>query len=229
MFNSVRVRLTFWYTAAMACVLVVLAVVVYLLLERNTIHRTDATVAELAEAFLKTVNAEVRDALSSGDLQEGVSVAISEHRFRDTVFVVTDEDGNVVAASEERIPASESSDNNRSESLAELMRRITPNKRTFQTVHIGKHRYRRYIRNFSVERKNCTLIVLQSLRPQEEFLETLTGTFALVIPLAILLAGSGGYLLARRSLSPVAAMGTEAVRIGADNLHELLPIRNSKD
>src|SRR5262249_50664223 len=151
------------------------------LLERNAIHRTDATVAELAESFLKTVNAEVRDPSGAGNLKDGATAAISEHRFRDTVFVITDEEGNIVAASADRVPPNEPSDDDRTESVTELVRRVNPGasvapgtgKRSFQTVHIGERAYRRYIRNFSIERKNCTLIVLQSLHPQEEFLETL--------------------------------------------------------
>jgi heavy metal sensor kinase len=45
----------------------------------------------------------------------------------------------------------------------------------------------------------------------------------------VLLAGVGGYFLARRSLAPVAAMGKQAERIGAVNLHERLEVRNAND
>ena len=51
----------------------------------------------------------------------------------------------------------------------------------------------------------------------------------LVAPLLILLAGIGGYFLARKSLKPIAAMGDRAKRISAANLHERLPIKNAKD
>ena len=228
MFNSVRVRLTLWYTAVMTCVLVVLALVAYFILEKNAIHRTDAAAAEQAESFLKTVNAEVRDQSGPGSLEEGVGVAISEHRFRDTLFVVLDAAGNVVASSEDHVPQGKPSDGSL-ESLPDTMHRIARDLRQFQTVHVGKRAYRSYFENFSVERKNCTLVVLQSLHPQEEFLETLTGTFALVIPLAIVLASCGGYFLARHSLAPVALMGAQAGRISADNLHERLPAGNARD
>ena len=228
MFNSVRVRLTLWYTAVMTCVLVVLAMATYFILQNNAIRRTDTAVAEQAESFLQTVNAEVRDESGPGSLQEGVREAISEHRFRDTLFIVLDQAGSIVASSEDHVPQGKPSDDHQ-ETMQDLMRRITADKRPFQTLRIGRRRYRSYIRSFSVERKDCTLVVLQSLHPQEEFLRTLAGTFALVIPLAIVLASTGGYFLARRSLSPVAAMGTQAGRIGADNLHERLPVQNARD
>jgi heavy metal sensor kinase len=60
-------------------------------------------------------------------------------------------------------------------------------------------------------------------------LEEVRQTFAWVIPIAIILASLGGYFLARKSLAPVVAMSSQAGRIGAENLHERLPIQNAKD
>ncbi|MGA7915191.1 MAG: ATP-binding protein, partial [Candidatus Acidiferrales bacterium] len=50
-----------------------------------------------------------------------------------------------------------------------------------------------------------------------------------LIPLSVLLAGIGGYFLARKSLAPVAAMGAQAERISAANLHERLAVKNPSD
>jgi heavy metal sensor kinase len=226
MFSSVRVRLTLWYTAVMAAVLIVLALVTYFILQKNAIRRTDAAVVEQADSFLNTVEAETHDSSGPESLKQGVEAAISEHRFRDTLFVVFDEGGQIVAASENFVPRGKSSDAQESQ-RGPL--HGTQNQPAFQTVREGRRSYRRYLRNFSVERKEYALVVLQSLHPQEEFLETLVGTFGLLIPLALLLAASGGYVLARRSLSPVAAMGTQAGRITAENLHERLSVRNPQD
>ena len=228
MFSSVRVRLTLWYTAVMAAVLVVLALVTYFILQKNAMRRTDAAVVEQADSFLNTVQAEMHDASGPESLRDGVESAISEHKFRDILFVVLDQSGQILAWSENSVPQNRSNDDAQ-ESLQDSVRRITQDKRPFQTVRVGRRSYRSYVRNFSVDRKDCALVVLQSLHPQEEFLETLTGTFGLLIPLALLLAASGGYLLAWRSLSPVAAMGSQAGRIGADNLHQRLSVRNPKD
>lgn len=229
MLSSVRVRLTIWYTAVMTCVLMLLVIVTYVLLQRNAIRRTDATVVEQADSFLKTVHAEIHDQAVQGNLEDAVRVAIAEHRFRETLFTVLDEKENVVASSigestEEDAPADSS------ESMLRLAMRTAGSKDSpFRTVHAHGRPYRSYLRSFSIEGRNCTLLVLQSLEPQEEFLETLTRTFALVIPLAILLAGWGGYFLARRSLSPVVAMSTQASRIGSENLYERLKVDNPRD
>jgi heavy metal sensor kinase len=43
------------------------------------------------------------------------------------------------------------------------------------------------------------------------------------------LAGLAGYLLARKSLAPIAAMTSQAERISAESLHERLPLKNEND
>jgi heavy metal sensor kinase len=48
--------------------------------------------------------------------------------------------------------------------------------------------------------------------------------FAIAIPLLILSAATGGYVLAKRSLAPVSAMTSRAAAISATNLHERLPV-----
>ncbi|HXT47864.1 MAG TPA: ATP-binding protein, partial [Gemmatimonadaceae bacterium] len=51
----------------------------------------------------------------------------------------------------------------------------------------------------------------------------------LVLPIALVLAAFGGYLLSRRSLSPVIAMSEHASRIGSSTLHERLPVGDARD
>ena len=49
------------------------------------------------------------------------------------------------------------------------------------------------------------------------------------LPLIVVLAGVGGYMLARRALAPIDQLGAEARRITADRLHERLSVPNQKD
>jgi two-component system, OmpR family, sensor kinase len=228
MLNSVRIRLTLWYTAAMATVLVVLAVVTYVVLRQNVVRRADVNATELADSFLATVNAELGDVSRPNSVDEGIAAAISEHRFGDVVFVVFDPQGDLLGASESYHLPGRSADPNR-EILAASLRPLVSAPATFLSVRVGERQYRGYVRHFSIEQQAATLIVLQSLYRQNEFLETLAGTFWIVIPLALLLAGAGGYLLARRSLSPVVMMSTQASRIGSENLYERLQVQNPRD
>jgi heavy metal sensor kinase len=48
-------------------------------------------------------------------------------------------------------------------------------------------------------------------------------------PIAVLLAGFGGYGLARKALAPIDAMATQSQKISAERLGDRLPIQNSDD
>ncbi len=227
MFSSVRVRLTLWYTAVLTCVLVAMAFATYFLLRQDSARRTDAAIVEVADSFLATVNAEARDATGPDGLKAAIEQAISEHKYRETVFVVLDQEGKIVGSTSNQLlkePPGASV-----EILQEAMGRGQAGIRPFRTVRLQDEVHRSYARRFSIGKEEYTLLVLQSLHHQREFLESVIGAFGLAIPLAILLASGAGYFLARRSLSPVVEMSTQAGRIGADNLHERLPVRNAQD
>ncbi len=49
------------------------------------------------------------------------------------------------------------------------------------------------------------------------------------LPLVVVLAGAGGYILARRALAPIDHLAAEARRITADRLHERLSVPNQHD
>lgn len=227
MFNSVRIRLTLWYTAAMTLVLVVLAAVTYFVLRQNVVRRADGNATELADSFLATIRAELGEASKSDSVDEGIAAAIAEHRFRDVVFVVFDPQGDFLGASEGS--RSGHTEGLTRESLTASLRPLVAAPDTFRYVRIGERQYRSYVRHFSIDQQAGALFVLQSLHRQNEFLDTLTGTFWVVIPLAIALAGAGGYLLARRSLSPVVVMSAQASRISSENLYERLKVHNARD
>jgi heavy metal sensor kinase len=73
------------------------------------------------------------------------------------------------------------------------------------------------------------VVVAKSLHEEEESLAQVRTAFLIAIPLSLLLASLGGYLLARSSLAPVVAMGEQAARISATNLHERLPVKSDRD
>ena len=103
MFSSVRVRLTLWYTAVLTCVLVAMAFATYFLLRQDSARRTDAAIVEVADSFLATVNAEARDAKGPEGLKAAIEQAISEHKYRETVFVVLDQEGKIVGSTSNQL------------------------------------------------------------------------------------------------------------------------------
>jgi two-component system, OmpR family, sensor kinase len=234
MLDSVRVRLTLWYTAVLTFVLIVLALITYSIFWRSTLQRTDVNLSELSEAFLTTLDAEAKDQIGSDSLKEAGQVAINEHRFRDHVFAIFDDAGNIVVTSEDALPSAPANGSSvggplSSPSFQRFLDASSHTDRLFGKVKGGKDGYRAFARRFSSSGKTYTLVILQSLHAQQEMLEEVTATFAWVIPIAIVLASVGGYFLARKSLAPVVAMSSQAGRIGAANLHERLAVQNERD
>jgi heavy metal sensor kinase len=234
MIDSVRVRLTLWYTAVLALVLVALSLITYFIFWRSTVQRTDLSLVELSNAFLTTLNAEVNDEAGPDALRAAARVAITEHRFRDYVFAVFDADGKAVVSSQDVPSVNPASDASpagllSSSSFRRFLDACGRADRIFGEVKGSKAGYRGFGRHFSSGGQTYTLVILQSLHPQQEMLEEVTSTFAWMIPIAILLASGGGYFLARKSLAPVVAMSRQAGRIGAANLHERLAVQNEKD
>lgn len=234
MLDSIRTRLTLWYTGVLALVLVMLSALTYFIFLRSVEQRTDTDLSELSEGFLATLRAEMEDQTGPDPFRAAAQVAIAEHLFRDHVYAVADATGKVLVSSLEGVPASSgmgspAPDLLSSGSFQEFLDASSHADRFFGKVKGGRSGYRAFARRFSVRGNSYTLIILQSLRVQKEMLEEVTATFAWVIPIAILLASGGGYFLARKSLAPVVAMSRQAGRIGAANLHERLAVQNERD
>ena len=234
MFDSVRARLTLWYTAVLTLVLLALSLITGFVFLRSVERRMDADLSELSDAFLVTVHAEMEDQSGPDAFKSAALVAIAEHLFRDHVYAIVDTGGRVIVNSLVSIPASSEkntapADLLDSASFHEFLADASGAEKHFGKVKGGRNGYRAYARRFSARGNTYTLVTLRSLHPEKETLEEITETFAWVIPIAILLASGGGYFLARKSLAPVVAMSSQAGRIGAANLHERLAIQNEKD
>jgi two-component system OmpR family sensor kinase len=234
MLDSIRVRLTLWYTLVLAFVLVLLAVFTYFVYRRNISQRTDSNLTELSDAFATTFTAELADTNGSDAPKAAARQAVQEHRFRDTVFVVLDSSGAVLLSSldlpqvgtpKEHIDSAIFS----TESFRALASQATSRAVMKGKIPGGKGGFRAVTRLIATTSGNYGLVVLQSLHPQREMLEDILRTFYWTIPFALLLAGLGGYFLARKSLAPVAAMASQARGMGAANLHDRLAIANSRD
>jgi two-component system, OmpR family, sensor kinase len=234
MLDSVRIRLTMWYAAMMAVVLVALSVITYFIFWQSTVQRTDANLAELSDAFLTTLKAEMSDVIGPDPVKLAGLTAIAEHRFQDHVFAILDWGGKIIVSSQEvsAVGAVQEAGIGKlltSNSFLRFVEAASGPERFFGRVRDGEAHYRGFARHFELDGKKYELVILQSLRQQEVMLEGVTETFAWVIPISLLLASASGYFLARKSLAPVVAMSSQAGKIGAENLHERLVVQNEKD
>lgn len=236
MLDSVRVRLTVWYSAVLAVVLVLVSATTYLIVRKSSMERTDADLEVLASSFLVTFQDELSDTpgTRTSAVSSAARQAMAEHRSNSDAFVVVGSGGEIAATSSETISSGESSYRSLTRALASSdfhrFANTSQNKEVNLETVRGEHsRFRAYSRQFNANGQNYLLIILHSLHTQNEVLETIRLTFTWMILVGLLLAGTGGYFLARKSLAPVVAMGEQARRIGASNLHDRLPVLNAND
>jgi signal transduction histidine kinase len=232
--DSIRVRLTLWHTLAVAALLTAFSIATWIFLVRTTGTRADQSLDDMARAFVKVwggVRAEEETSAAASAV-----VAASEFRDRDRRIVVFNSSGRVIAMSDTTplTPAlsGQRLSNLQSGALAALVQNATPRNQVFATLDDGGNGgapVRAHAIRVSDEGQSFTVLALRSLRAEEDASESFVTAVMVAIPIALLLAGIGGYLLARASLAPVVAMGRQARRISASNLDERLLVKNPRD
>ena len=234
MLDSVRVRLTVWYSLVLVCTLLLLYGVVYWIVARELMARTDADLAQLANSFLVTFDDEIKDAPGAAGITGAAEQSMLEHRYQDHVFAIFDSTGTIVARSPD-LPSSSGHDQAdaavalSSAALQDFAKGARLSDRSLKTLR-GRHgAYRGYAERFTERQQPFELVILRSLHPQNEMLEKLRLAFGWLIPFGLVLAASGGYFLAHKTLAPVAAMGAQAGRITSANLQQRLPVQNPAD
>jgi two-component system OmpR family sensor kinase len=234
MFDTLRARLTLWYSVVLAVLLLVFSLTSYFFFSGAENRRTDADLSELANSFLVTFHDELKDPDESGELQAAARQAMLEHRVRGDTLLVMDSAGKIVANSADALPSNAPANSIAARALAstgfqQFAEAALRSDRTYRNIAAEKGGLRAYAVRFAANGQTWSLVILRSLHAQHEMLEEIRVAFSWLIPLGVLLASVGGYFLARRSLAPVAAMGAQAERIGAVNLHDRLAVHNPHD
>jgi heavy metal sensor kinase len=232
--DSIRVRLALWHTLTVAALLAAFSIATWIFLVRTTGARADQSLDDMARAFVKVwggVRAEEETSAVASS-----ALAASEFRDRDRRIVVYDATGRLIAMSD-TTPLTPGLSRQRLSDLqrgpaATLVRNAAPQNRLFATLDAGGGEgapVRAHAIRISDEGKPFTVLALRSLRAEDDASESFVTAAMVAIPIALLLAGIGGYMLARASLAPVVAMGRQARRISASNLNERLPVGNPRD
>ena len=149
-------------------------------------------------------------------IEEVIAEEVNDLRFRDYGIVVLDGKGQQLVST--------ITDARLQNGLKNLSAAVS-----FADLPIENETFRVRRQSLKLDGKPFQLLVTRSLREQIEFLNSLRKIFYIAFPSALLLAGLGGYFLARRSLAPVVSMSKQAATIGSTNLDERLPIKNERD
>jgi two-component system, OmpR family, sensor kinase len=228
--QSVRVRLALWHTAIVAVLLLALLIAAYTFIAEMTGRRFDQYLEETAAAFrIEYVAQRYQTPTDFAAAAE----ALTEFEFRDLDLGVMDLSGQVIALT----TAPGESQTTGDEVLqpfdpTELSRFIKGKHFTapeFVTLHDRRGGVRACLLPVEVDERSYVIVVARPLYNQRAMLESVRKVLLFVFPTSLLLAAIGGYLLTRRSLSPVIAMTEHASRIGTSTLHERLPVPNAYD
>lgn len=227
MFTSMRAKLTLWYTGVLALVLVLFSLATYGYLARAAQQRTDNSLAETANSFISTLTTEANDEnLSVDDAAKETTAAFS---FSNRQVTVYDDRHHVVAAS--RVSEGLSAIDQWSATTArpEVLSLLDATVPVYATAADKREELRLLSIPVQIKGRTYKVLMVQSLRDQAAGLALVRRAFYLANPLALLMAGLGGYFLARKSLAPVVAMANQCENIGAANLDERLTELDSRN
>lgn len=233
MLDSVRSRLALWHTAVLALMLVVFAVASYLWLERAVGRRDDRFLEESSSAFRANIAAEREEV----PLDSALVQSLAEFRLRKIAFVVFDSTGRMMGRSARPARVADTRDRRDTTDPPLDMRAVgaiaaegrATERARFKTIGGMEGGHRVYALPATIGRDAIVIVAAESLADRQELLEDTRVGFLVAIPIGLLLAWIGGYLLARRSLQPVVAMSGRAAAIGEASLHERLPVANPRD
>jgi two-component system, OmpR family, sensor kinase len=211
--KSLRLRLTAWYLLFFTLLLFTFSGFVYALLARHLAVRLDASLLSQANTAAALFDAEL------GEWKENVPAAareaMAEMRPRDAELAVF-EGMRLLAASRDataRVLAT---------NVGVIRVRTGP---VFQTMDGPRNEGRREVL-VPLVRAGREYVVLAAapLSATNAELHALAHLFCLVLPLVILAAGAGGYLMATRGMAPLVAMAGQTQQITDKNLHERLQV-----
>ena len=223
MIETVRTRLTLWYVSLLAAILVAVIGLIYFLLARALYDRIDEGLHGVTQIAATSLANDLAEGQSVEDAARSTSAELAS---RQQLIAIYDGSGRLLgeAGREDDIvipppPA------------AEMVSNGEPRLLTIVEADDLDDRHRLGMRRVAIQPANVEYIIVAgvSLEPTDEELESLRGILTYVVPLSLVVAGIGGWFLARRSLSPVVAMADRARRIGVENLSERLPVANPKD
>jgi heavy metal sensor kinase len=221
MFDSVRVRLTLWYVGVLGLILISFSVAVYAAMSGALYGRVDAVLSPVVGA---TVSMLGKEADEPGGVVFAPRHTLKALAFPDTSLAIFSPEGRLIA--------DKSAGGYSSAPPPEIAALALNYARNYTTPgRNGKGLYRSATTkvNIPVTHKTYVVVATQSLEPVLKQLETLRRVFYVALPAGLLLAGFGGWFLARKSLSPVVAMSEQARRIGAENLDDRLTVANPRD
>jgi heavy metal sensor kinase len=232
--------LTLWYASTIAVVAGGSALWSLHLLRRVLEDRTDHFLEETRRGFLSVLATEESE---YADRDQAIQAAVAEIGFTDTRLLVVDSTGAVAGRSAARGLSEWIGDEAEWEvalamEIADLRQERTVAPLPLAAaVRAGVQRstvgdgagFRIASGAILLHGTPYDVVAARSLADVVGTLDQVRRAYLIAVPLVLIVSAFGGYLLARRALSPVSTMARRASAMGAVTLHERLPIANPSD
>ncbi|HET6974998.1 MAG TPA: ATP-binding protein [Pyrinomonadaceae bacterium] len=223
MFDSVRARLTLWYVAVLALVLLAFSISIYAAV---TAILYDSLDTELGETIDKaTLSLVHKIDVEKQEERTAATSVLDEHIAPRQTAAIFDASGNLVAE------VTEEGTSHASLPSMGLVPATGPELYTLPTTtqrdSVDQHRIA--VGRIHTANKSYILVISQPFDVVQRQLRLLRLILILVVVVTLALAGFGGWFLAQRSLAPVVQMTERARRITAENLDQRLPVSNPHD
>jgi two-component system, OmpR family, sensor kinase len=229
--TSLRARLALTYAATIALALLLFAAATSVYLTRSGLARVDASLAETLQLVRQAL---ADEATERATLAVAAADAVRDVRFSDRRVLMYDATGQLIAVSDstalsDAVVLATLRDLHAPTLAALVTDQLNAASRHPATIGTDDASVRGLAQSETYRGTPLTVVVLRGLATEEEASETFIGWLLATIPVALLFAGFGGYLLARASLAPALALAEQAERIGATSLDARLSVCNPHD
>jgi len=214
MIKSFRLQLTAWYLLLFSLLFIGFSIFLYEVLERALFKRLDEILSSEATTAAGLFRGEMAE--FKGDAVGAARDAMSEMGMRDVLVAVFEGDkllaSNAPSVDPELIAVA-----------ADAGAGAKPEVRT-TLPRYGKQGTRAVAGRFVLDGRQYVVLAAESLHSIKEELGVVRRVLYLGLPLVLLIAGAGGFLLASKNLAPVRWMAEQARKITDKNLDERLEI-----
>lgn len=214
MIRSLRGRLTTWYVALFSLVFALFSIFLYGMVSSALRERVDAALRSDADTAGGMFLDELDEA--KGDVRTAANETAKGMRLHDALVAVVADGALLAATDETRL--------RESGSIASLVAHPPGESEVAELPEFGPHGARAMVRTARADGVAVLVVALEPLDAIAGDLAVLRRVIFIALPLALGIAGMGGYLLTRRGLMPLRVMGSQAREISGASLSRRLEI-----
>lgn len=231
---TVRARLTLWYSGLLVLIVVAFAVAGYIYIDRLEHGRIDQMLHEQSEIVVQAIES-IKSERAGFDSAAASRLLPTLHDLRARgIRAWIFDDSGTLRVSTSQVEEGEGPEEELSvlgDTIPLALLRQHARGRSASVSEIPSGEYGARLLSLPLPRGigPGMLLVSYPLRDVAVLLRRARWDAAAAIVAALLVSLGAGYLLARRSMAPVAAMSAQAAGIGAANLHERVPVHDPRD